>query len=165
MNITANSFPNHKWQRVRVVLWIISGELALSQRPLRDHPQFGGRSSLPPEARPLVVDWVERIKDIRIQSVICLLEPDQLDRYYIQGELNLHEHGLLGYYKAQGLHVRHFPMTAARRLIELPRWLPSSTGLGVNSQVKPIYLAVTKASPGWQKNPIDHHSGRSPCPR
>jgi hypothetical protein len=94
-----------------LVLWVIPGELALSQRPLRDHPQFGGHSPLPPEARPLVVDWVERIKNLEIQSVICLLEPAQLDKYYIRGELNLHEHGLLGYYESQGLLVRHFPMT------------------------------------------------------
>lgn len=98
-----------------LVLWIIPGELALSHRPLRDHPQFGGRSPLPPEARPLVVDWAERIKDTGIQSVICLLEPAQLERYYIKGKLNLHEHGLLGYYEAQGLHVRHFLMTDYQR--------------------------------------------------
>ena|SRR2546428_12816132 len=33
--------------------WIIPTRLACSQRPLRDHPTFGGRRPLPPEAMPL----------------------------------------------------------------------------------------------------------------
>ncbi len=37
-----------------IIVWVVRGKLACSQRPLRDHPQFGGRNPLPPEARPLV---------------------------------------------------------------------------------------------------------------
>jgi len=98
-----------------IVVWVIPSKLACSQRPLRDHPQFGGRSPLPPEARSLVIDWVERIKQIGICSIICLLGDRQLARYYVRGGLGLHEHGLLGYYKSQGFQVCHFPMRDYQR--------------------------------------------------
>ena len=98
-----------------IVAWIIPNELACSQRPLRDDPRFGGRTPLPPEAKPLVIKWVRRIKEIGIRSIICLLEEQQLNRYYVEGGLNLHPCGLLGYYKSQGFEVRHFPMTDYQR--------------------------------------------------
>jgi hypothetical protein len=50
-----------------------------------------------------------------IRSIICLLEPQQLDKYYIRGGLGLHEEGLLGFYKSLGFAVRHFPMTDYQR--------------------------------------------------
>lgn len=98
-----------------LVIWVIPSTLACSQRPLRDHPRFGGRSPLPPEAKPEVVSWIDRIKALGIRSIICLLEPDQLDRYYVRGGLNLHPNGLLGYYKERGFDVSHFPMTDYER--------------------------------------------------
>jgi len=98
----------HELQRIRdqiragneseIVVWIIPNELACSQRPLRDDPSFGGRTPLPPEAKPLVIKWVKRIKEIGIRSIICLLEKQQLARYYVRGGLDLHPCGLLGYY-------------------------------------------------------------------
>lgn len=98
-----------------IVVWVLPGRLACSQRPLRDHPQFGGRSPLSPQAKSLVISWVERIKQMGILSIICLLENQQLERYYIRGGLGLHEGGLLGYYEDQGFEVHHFPMTDYRR--------------------------------------------------
>jgi hypothetical protein len=101
-----------------IFAWIIPGKLACSQRPLRDHPDFGGRAPLPPlppRARPLVEAWVDRIVAAGIRSIICLLEVAQLDRYYVRGGLNLHEHGLLGYYESRGLDWRHFPLTDYQR--------------------------------------------------
>ena len=98
-----------------LIIWVILSILACSQRPLRDHPRFGGHSPLPPEAKPEVVSWVDRIKALGIRSIICLLEPDQLDRYYIRGGLNLHTDGLLGYYEECGFNVSHFPMTDYER--------------------------------------------------
>ena len=94
-----------------LVIWVIPNILACSQRPLRDHPRFGGRSPLPPEAKPEVVSWVDRVKAMGIRSIICLLEQDQLDRYYVRGGLNLHLDGLLGYYRERGFDVSNFPMT------------------------------------------------------
>ncbi len=93
-----------------ILVWVIPDSLACSQRPLRDHPDFGGHCPLPPAAKPLVIDWVQRIKSTGIRSIICLLVTAQLERYY-GGSLGLHEDGLLGYYKSQGFHVRHYPLT------------------------------------------------------
>jgi len=99
-----------------IAIWVIPWKLACSQRPLRDHPCFGGRTPLPPEARPLVTKWVERIqRELGMRSIICLLEERQLDRYYVRGGIELHERGLLGYYESQDLAVRHFPMTDYQR--------------------------------------------------
>lgn len=98
-----------------LIVWVIPSILACSQRPLRDHPQFGGRRPLPLEARPEVVRWVDRVKAVGIRSVICLLEPRQLDRYYVRGGLNLHPSGLLGYYRECGFNVSHIPMTDYQR--------------------------------------------------
>jgi len=43
----------------KILIWIIAQKLACSQRPLRDHPIFGGRSPLPPQAKNIVKRWVE----------------------------------------------------------------------------------------------------------
>ena len=98
-----------------LIIWVIPSVLACSQRPLRDHPQFGGYNPLPPEARHEVVGWVRRVKALGIRSIVCLLEPRQLDRYYIRGGLNLHPGGLLGYYEECGFNVAHFPLTDYQR--------------------------------------------------
>jgi hypothetical protein len=125
-----------------IVVWVIPRKLACSQRPLRDHHQFGGRKPLPPEARPLVVEWVERIKGLGIRSAICLLEQRQLERYYVCGGLGLHERGLLGYYESQGLHVRHFPMTDCQK----PQESEMSNVLQAFSELpKPVLLHCSAA--------------------
>lgn len=93
------------------MIWPIPDTLACAQRPLRYHPVFGGRTPLPREARDLVVSWVDKVWQAGVRSVICLLEPRQLDRYYVRGHLELHEGGLLGYYRTRGFDVRHLPMT------------------------------------------------------
>lgn len=73
---------------------------------------------MPPEARPEVVSWVDRVKALGIRSILCLLELDQLDGYYMRGGLNIHANGLLGYYKERGFDVYHFPMTDYKRPTE-----------------------------------------------
>ena len=70
---------------------------------------------MPPDAKPEVVSWVDRVKALGIYSIICLLEQAQLDRYYVRGGLNLHPNGLLGYYKERGFEISHFPMTDYQR--------------------------------------------------
>lgn len=92
-------------------LWVIKGRLACAQRPLRDHPKFGGRSPLPPDARPLVVSWVDRLVKAGFRSIISLLEVPQLERYYVRGGINLHPDGLLGYYRSRGVEVESIPCT------------------------------------------------------
>jgi hypothetical protein len=93
-----------------IIVWI-NKDLGCAQRPLRHHPKYGGRTPLPPDARPLVAEWVKRVREHGFKSIICLLEDAQLDRYYVRGGLGLHANGLLGYYKSQGFEVRHFALT------------------------------------------------------
>jgi Type I site-specific restriction-modification system, R (restriction) subunit and related helicases len=94
--------------------WILPDLLACGPRPLRYHPTYGGRSPLPSEARPLVIDWVEQIRGEGIHSILCLLEVAQHQRYYGH-ELGLHEHGLLGYCDEIGFEVVHQPLTDYQR--------------------------------------------------
>jgi hypothetical protein len=104
-----------------ILCWPLPGLLACAQRPLRDHPVYArcspGQSPppLPPEARPLVEAWVQRVLDAKVRSVICLLVPAQLDKYYVQGGLGLPGGGLLEYYELQGLKVRRRGMTDYQR--------------------------------------------------
>ena len=104
-----------------IMVWLLDGTLACSQRPLRYHPDFGVhpnscrcgccRNSLPPEAKQLVVDWVERVTFEGIRSIISLLEEDQHKKYYVRGGLGLHPEGLFGYFRAQGFNFCHIPIT------------------------------------------------------
>lgn len=102
-----------------ILCWVIPRVLASSQRPLRDHPVYARGGSppepLPQEARPLVVEWVQRILDVGIRSVICLLESAQLEKYYIRGGLDLPGGGLLEYYRLRGLETAHIPTTDYQR--------------------------------------------------
>ena len=91
-------------------IWVIPERLACAQRPLRDDPRFGGGPGkspppLPPEARPFVDAWVNRVIRAGFRSVISLLEVVQLERHYVRGGLNLHPEGLLGFYRSCGLAV------------------------------------------------------------
>jgi hypothetical protein len=90
----------------RLCVWILPGQLAASQRPLRDDPCFPHKDPLPLSARSKVQDWVKHMKqEVGIRSVICLLTARQLKKYYISGGLELHSEGLLGYYTSQELEV------------------------------------------------------------
>lgn len=123
-----------------IVIWVIPGELACSQRPLRYYPKFGGRKPIPVEARPLVINWVKRVKDMGFRSIICLLELRQLTRYY--SGLALPGSGLLGYYESQGFQVRHFPMTDYQR----PKQSYMRKVLGAfNDLPKPVLLHCSAA--------------------
>jgi hypothetical protein len=75
-------------------VWILPGQLAASQRPLRDDPCFPHTDPLPISARSKVQDWVKHMKnEVGIRSVICLLTARQLKKYYISGGLDLHPKG------------------------------------------------------------------------
>jgi hypothetical protein len=96
-------------------IWVIEARLACAQRPLRYDPRFPERMPLPPEARPLVELWVNRILGVGFRSIISLLEDAQLDRHYVRGGLDLHPKGLLGYYRHRGLEVASIPCTDYQR--------------------------------------------------
>ena len=131
-----------------LAVWLLGGILACSQRPLRDHPVDGGRSPLPPEAKPLVVDWVERVKSLGIRSIVSLLEEKQHERHYIRGGLDLHPDGLFGYYRSQGFDFCHIPL----KDYQTPSESDMERVLGAFNQMpKPMLLhcsaAIDRTSP------------------
>ena len=71
-----------------------------------------------PEAKSLVIDWVDKVKNLGIRSIVSFLEDAQLERYYIRGRLGLHPDGLLGYYQSKRFEVRQFRMTDYQRPLE-----------------------------------------------
>ena len=90
----------------QLVIWVLEGQLACAQRPLRDHPKFGGRAPLAPEAKTEVEEWVARIVALGFRGLICLSHSKELCYY---DALKLHPNGLLGFCEAAGLQVRHLP--------------------------------------------------------
>lgn len=91
----------------KLIAWVIPDQLACAQRPLRYHPRFGGSgTALAPEAKPAVVEWLARIRAAGIRSIVCLMHTKELKHY---DGLDLHPDGLLGFYKANGLELCHFP--------------------------------------------------------
>lgn len=90
-----------------LVIWPIPEKLACAQRPLRDHPLYGGSAKvLPPEAATEVLSWIARIEKQGLRSIICLMHPKEFEYYQ---PLNLHPKGLLGLYRERGFQVRHIP--------------------------------------------------------
>lgn len=61
------------------VVWVIPGALGCLHRPLRHHPVVGrdkkGRN-LPPEASGQVLEWIARLKQLGIPSIISLMHPN-----------------------------------------------------------------------------------------
>jgi hypothetical protein len=140
----------------QLLLWIVDGMFAVSQRPLRDDPEFGGRAPLPANARPRVVRWVERVRvEEKIRSIITLLEPAQLEKYY-GASLGLNPAGLIGYYQSQGLSVRHIPATdyvrppdstmreALRAFQELPKPVLMQCSAGID-RTTPVAAFIVRS--------------------
>lgn len=121
-----------------VLVWLLDGSLACSQRPLRCHPQYGGRNSLPPETKPLVTEWVELVKSLGIRSIISLLEEQQHEKYYIRGGLELHPGGLYGYYRSQGFEFCAVP------IVDSPRSVKSNEGRVLLERVSQAFDRMTK---------------------
>lgn len=84
--------------------WPLLGQLAVSQRPLRDHPRFQGRKPLPPEAGPYVLKWIEWVAGNGVRAIICLLHRKELA--YYSGLTGMAD-GLLAAYTKAGLDVCH----------------------------------------------------------
>lgn len=94
-------------QRLSPVLaWAIPGVLAVTQRPLRAHPDFGDAPDYPASARSEIEAWIGRLKAQGIRSVVVLTSENELRRYQAA---TAGEGGLLGLYERRGLQVTHIP--------------------------------------------------------
>lgn len=87
--------------------WAIPEMLAITQRPLRAHPEYGGSGwDYPREARAAIDSWIADLRRQGFRSIIVLTSNGELRHYdAATGE----EGGLLALYTAQGLGVRHIP--------------------------------------------------------
>ncbi len=93
--------------RLPRLAWAIPNMLAITQRPLRAHPVYGGSGrDYPPEARPELDAWIEDLVRQGVRSLIVLTSNKELDHYAAplgnDGEL-------LSLYQATGLEVLHLP--------------------------------------------------------
>jgi hypothetical protein len=90
-----------------ILVWVIPSALACAQRPLRHHPYYGGSGSpIPGEAKPLILDWVKRIRLEGSASIISFM-PDRDVRCY--REIDLGGLNLLEFIEDQGFHVCSLP--------------------------------------------------------
>ena len=122
-----------------ILIWLLNGDLACSQRPLRDHPIFGGRRHpLLPKAKPLVIEWVDRVQSLGVRSIISLLEDGQHEKYYIRGGLDLHPQGLYGYYGSRGFDFCTIP------IVDSPKSLRSNQGRVLEERVLAAFDQMVK---------------------
>ncbi|MBI4199011.1 MAG: tyrosine-protein phosphatase [Chloroflexi bacterium] len=89
-------------ERAPAILWAREGQLARSHRP-------GYPSSRPTHDH--VDRWVQAAVGLGIRSIVCLLEPAELQLY---DSLDLGEGGLLSCYRRAGLAVSHIPVADYR---------------------------------------------------
>ena len=75
--------------------WVVPGVLARSQRPGYpvDRPAPGS-----------VASWAERVREMGVRGILCILDEPQLAHY---DELGLDVGGLLDFYRSQGFAVSH----------------------------------------------------------
>jgi len=91
-----------------LLVWVIPEVLACAHRPLRYHHKFGGRGRcLPADATPEVYNWVQRVKQCEISSIICLMDSREIKHY---SKLALNSKDLIEFYKISGFAVRHIPL-------------------------------------------------------
>lgn len=90
-----------------LLIWILPCVLACSHRPLRHNPLFGGSGrNLAPEATPLLHEWILRIREAGIRSILCLMHDKEL-AYYSKLELGTRD--LIEFYREQGFETRRVP--------------------------------------------------------
>jgi hypothetical protein len=92
-------------QRASPLLWVLEQNLACSPRPLRYHPQFGGRAPcLPPEAYEALKEWISSVRENGIRTVVVLATDGELRRYLPAiGKAT----DLLALYRSAGFVVHH----------------------------------------------------------
>lgn len=91
----------------QLLIWIIPDKLACSHRPLRHNPIYGGSMRfLDAGATNLLMDWIARIRQEGIRSIICLMSEEEVGFY---SKLNLEANNLLEFYSKEGFSVASIP--------------------------------------------------------
>jgi len=144
-----------KWIRNNVrssnpLLWVLQGRLACSPRPLRYHPEFGGRVSLiPPKAAGALLDWLIEIRKEGIGTITCLATPGELRRYTTAVEKHA---DLISLYRSEGFVVHHHP-------VEDPALARVEARPGILQQIENLKPVVLGEYRGRTKGLLVHCSG------
>jgi hypothetical protein len=93
-------------------LWVLEGHLACSPRPLRYHPQFGGRvPRLSCEATAALLTWLLAVRRKGIGPITGLATPGEPKRYADAAGTPA---DLMALYRTEGVAVHHHPKDPAR---------------------------------------------------
>jgi hypothetical protein len=91
----------------QLICWIKQNDLGCTVRPLRRHPRYAlGRLTLPPEARPLVDEWITFVKVENIRSILSLMHDADLACYR---QLGFRNENLLDHLSDVGFQVASYP--------------------------------------------------------
>lgn len=133
----------------QLLIWVIPEKLACAHRPLRKHPDYGGSQvDLPADAAPLVLQWVRRIKEEGIQSVIAIMGDRELAHYNLAA---IGASGLLDLYEKEGLKVRRINW-------QDPAHPAVSVGLSYDEQLQQARVAALEAFDAFRKPVLIHCS-------
>ena len=103
------------------IVWVMPNVLGCVHRPLRHDPIFGRERKgrfLPPEASRHVLEWIQRLRELGIRSIILLMHPNELKHY---ARLDLGGVDLIEAYRHAGFEVAHIPWDDPAHRPELTR--------------------------------------------
>lgn len=115
------------------LLWVVQDSLACAPRPLRYHPQFGGRvPSLPAQAASALQAWLASLKDHGVGTIVVLATPGEMRRY---ATVTVPEPDLLSLYASLGFRVHHHP-------VEDPAHAAQSAKAGILDQIEALKAII-----------------------
>jgi hypothetical protein len=89
------------------LVWAVPGRVAMVHRPLRFHPEWGGRGqAVAPDARPALDAWIAALAGSEIRSLVVLTSDRELRHY---DGVASDAGGLVELYRAAGFEVFHHP--------------------------------------------------------
>jgi hypothetical protein len=123
-------------QAANPLLWIIDKNLACAPRPLRYHPQFGGRISLiPSEATLAMSEWMAALRNQGIGTIVCLATAGEMKRY---SPVVSPQPDLLSLYRSSGFVVHSHP-------VEDPAHAAASERTGILEQMEALKPTILPA--------------------
>lgn len=132
------------------LLWVVKKSLACAARPLRYHPEFGGRNRLiPSEAALALSDWLQFVKDQGIGTIVCLATPGEMKRY--SSVVSPHP-DLLSLYKSSGLVAHSHP-------VEDPAHVADRERTGILEQLETLKPTILSEYSGRTGAMLIHCSG------
>lgn len=129
----------------QLIYWIKQNEFGCTVRPLRRHPRYAaGRLTLPPEARPLIDEWITFLKVENIKSILSLMHDADLACYRLLGFRN---ENLLDHLTDVGFHVAacpyedpHYKKSSPQEKLATLRRIRTQALMAFRKLTKPILI-------------------------